>query len=271
MCRWLAYLGDPIRLDKLLYTAEDAFVGQSLHSRQSTHPVNGDGSGLGWYSCGPQPGLFRTTRPAWNSGNLRDLSDQLESHLFFAHVRATSGTAIQESNCHPFRYRDRLFQHNGVIQGYDKLKKPMDMAVRDDLYPLMEGSTDTERLFYLALTFGLLEDVGGGLSRMVRFVEETASNLGIDNPITMTAAVGAPNGIHAVRYSSDGESPTLYHSHDLHSLRVADGDVETLPDACVLLLSEPLDDVPSHWQEVPESSLLTVTTDHVDSTPFPLE
>jgi len=34
-----------------------------------------------------------------------DGSRSAESPLFLAHVRATSGTAVQQSNCHPFRRR----------------------------------------------------------------------------------------------------------------------------------------------------------------------
>ena len=39
--------------------------------------------------------------------------------MILAHVRATSGTAIQRSNCHPFRYQHWLFQHNGEIGGFE--------------------------------------------------------------------------------------------------------------------------------------------------------
>ncbi|OYP32974.1 class II glutamine amidotransferase [Rhodopirellula sp. MGV] len=268
MCRWLAYFGDPIRLDKLLYCAEDAFIGQSLHSRRSTTPVNGDGSGLGWYGDSPRPGVFHTIRPAWNSGNLRNLSDQLNSHLFFAHVRATSGTAIQESNCHPFRYEHVLFQHNGFINGYDKLKQSLDMAVDAELYPLMQGSTDTERMFYLALTFGLLDNVQNGLTRMVRFVEKTATAYGIKNAISMTVAVGLGDCFYAARYSTSGNSPTLFHSNHLQRLKENSGQTESIPQSGSVVLSEPLDDVHEHWTEIPESTLVRVCRDGLSMSPF---
>lgn len=271
MCRWLGYLGQPIRLETLMYCAQDSFVGQSLHSRQLGHPVNGDGSGLGWYGDAATPGVFHTTRPAWNSGNLHHLSQQLSSHLFLAHIRASSGTLIQESNCHPFRYQKMLFQHNGVIHGYEKIKQSLDMAVAANLYPLMEGSTDTERMFFLALTYGLVDDVPTGLSRMVRSVERIAAEHGIDDAITMTVAVANGDVLYAVRYSSDGQSPSLYHSHDLRSLSGAGGAVEPIPVDSLILLSEPLDDVLDHWEEVPESTLITASRESVEMSSFPIE
>jgi len=46
--------------------------------------------------------------------NLRDLSAEI-GPLFLAHVRATSLATAQETNCHPFRYKNWLFAHNGEI------------------------------------------------------------------------------------------------------------------------------------------------------------
>src|SRR5215207_3339612 len=50
--------------------------------------TNGDGFGLGWYGERPEPGLFRDIRPAWSDENLKSLSVQVRSPLFFAHVWA---------------------------------------------------------------------------------------------------------------------------------------------------------------------------------------
>ena len=93
MCRWLAYSGAPISLNELVFKPEHSLIDQSLSARSSVQTTNGDGFGIGWYGERPQPGLFRDTRPAWNDDNLKSVSEQIRSHLFFAHVRASTGTS----------------------------------------------------------------------------------------------------------------------------------------------------------------------------------
>jgi predicted glutamine amidotransferase len=67
-------------------------------------------------------------------------------------VRAGTGTPVQQTNCHPFRYRNWLFVHNGYVAGYDRLRRDLLMAVRPELFRNIAGSTDSELLFHLALT-----------------------------------------------------------------------------------------------------------------------
>ena len=115
MCRWLAYYGKPVRMDKVLFGPQHSLIEQSLSSRMGAEPTNGDGFGIGWYSASGEPGLFKSMEPAWNDRNLRELAGHVESHLFLAHVRATTGTPVQQTNCHPFRYGKWLWVHNGLI------------------------------------------------------------------------------------------------------------------------------------------------------------
>lgn len=49
------------------------------------------------------PCVFTSTLPAWNNRNLNRLCAKVSSPLVFAHVRAAGlGSAITETNCHPF-------------------------------------------------------------------------------------------------------------------------------------------------------------------------
>ena len=73
MCRWLAYSGSPVLLEDLLYKPENSLVVQSKHSQMGATTTNGDGFGVGWYGAYETPGLFRSTEPAWNDLNLREL------------------------------------------------------------------------------------------------------------------------------------------------------------------------------------------------------
>ena len=46
MCRWNAYIGEPLMLDELLFRTEHGLIDQSLHSRMGAETINGDGFGL---------------------------------------------------------------------------------------------------------------------------------------------------------------------------------------------------------------------------------
>jgi predicted glutamine amidotransferase len=93
MCRWLAYTGDPVLLDELLYKPKHSLIVQSLHSTLGAETTNGDGFGVGWYGAQPTPGVFHGTEPAWNDRNLRELATHVASRLVLAHIRASSGSA----------------------------------------------------------------------------------------------------------------------------------------------------------------------------------
>ena len=118
MCRWLAYSGSPIRLEELLVKRDRSLIDQSLHARLGATTTNGDGFGVGWYDDGETPRVYRSTHPAWNDRNLRELAAGVSSPLFLAHIRASTGTAIQETNTHPFRYGRWLWMHNGLIREF---------------------------------------------------------------------------------------------------------------------------------------------------------
>ena len=115
MCRWVAYLGEPIYIEEFVTTPQQSLIVQSRHSREAKHAVQGDGFGLGWYGERDDPGLFRDVRPAWSDENLLSLSQQIRSRLFFAHIRASTGTATTRANCHPFKHGKWMFMHNGRI------------------------------------------------------------------------------------------------------------------------------------------------------------
>ena len=48
MCRWLAYTGNPVYLDELLFEPEHSLIDQSLSASRSKSTTNGDGFGVEW-------------------------------------------------------------------------------------------------------------------------------------------------------------------------------------------------------------------------------
>ncbi|MFF4585801.1 class II glutamine amidotransferase [Streptomyces sp. NPDC001388] len=260
MCRWLAYSGTPVLLDTILYRPAHSLIDQSLHARMGVETTNGDGFGVGWYAPdmdGDAPAIFRDTGPAWSNRNLRELARHVRSPLFFAHIRATTGTAVQQTNCHPFRHGRWMWMHNGAITDFHRMRRDLALAVDPELFLEMEGSTDSEMMFYLALTFGLEQDPPAAVERMAGFVEQTGHKYGVEFPLQMTVAVSDGHRLWGFRYSSQGASRSLYYSTRVETLRELHPDITFLhgvSDDTRLVVSEPLGDLPGAWNEVPESS-----------------
>ncbi|MFD9442359.1 class II glutamine amidotransferase [Streptomyces sp. NPDC060006] len=259
MCRWLAYSGTPLLLDTILYKPAHSLIDQSLHSRLGVETTNGDGFGIGWYpeESIDTPALLRDLGPAWNNRNLREIADHVRSPLFFAHIRASTGTAVQQTNCHPFRHGRWMWMHNGAITGFHVMRRELSLLVDPEMYPDIEGTTDSEVMFYLALTFGLDQDPPGAVARMVGVVERSGRDHGVEFPLQMTIAVTDGERVWAFRYSSQGASRSLFYSTRVDALRKLHPDMaflQEVSDETRLIVSEPLGDLPGAWNEVPESS-----------------
>ena len=257
MCRWLAYSGSPILLEELLYKPAHSLIDQSLHAQLGATTTNGDGFGVGWYADGRAPGVFRAVGPAWSDRNLRELAGHVASPLFLAHIRASTGTAVQQTNCHPFRHGRWLWVHNGLIREFSRVKRDLVLAVDPSLYPAIEGSADSEVMFFLALTFGLEDDPPTAVERMVGFVEAAAGKQGIKEPLQMTVGTSDGDRVWAFRYSSEGRSRSLFYSTDLHTLRQLYPEnpiLHQVAEETRVVVSEPIGDLAGAWNEVPESS-----------------
>ncbi|MES5824512.1 class II glutamine amidotransferase [Streptomyces sp. RG80] len=259
MCRWLAYSGTPLLLDTILYKPAHSLIDQSLHSRLGVETTNGDGFGVGWYSQESldTPALLKEIGPAWNNRNLREIADHVRSPLFFAHIRASTGTAVQQTNCHPFRHGRWMWMHNGAITGFHLMRRDLALLVDPGLYDDIEGTTDSEMMFYLAVTFGLDQDPPGAVARMVGVVERNGRDHGVEFPLQMTIAVTDGERLWAFRYSTQGASRSLFYSTRVDTLRKLHPDLtflQEVSDATRLVVSEPLGDLPGAWNEVPESS-----------------
>jgi glutamine amidotransferase len=271
MSRWLAYSGSPVRIEELLYKPTHSLIDQSLHSRLGAETTNGDGFGIGWYGVGETPGVFHSIEPAWNDRNLRDLAAHVESPIVFAHIRASSGSPIQQTNCHPFRHGRWLWMHNGLIREFHQVKRDLTLAVDPDLYPSIEGSTDSELFFYLALTLGLEDDPPAAVARAVGLIEETGRKHGVEHPIQMTVATTDGDSVWGFRYSSEGKSRSLFYSTAVSTLRDQYPDnplFHGLSDATRLIVSEPLGDLAGAWNDVPESSYGVIHNGHDELHPF---
>ena len=218
-----------------------------------------------------RPGVFRSIEPAWNDQNLRELAGHISSHLFFAHIRAAIGSAVQQTNCHPFRHGRWLFMHNGFIDGFAAIKRDLVLAVDESLFPEIKGQADTEVLFYLALTFGLADDPPDAVARAIGFVEACGRQRGITDPFQGTIATSDGESLWVFRYSSEGKSRSLFFSRDARTVKQQYPErpaLQQLSDDARFVVSEPIGDLPGAWAELPEASYGVVSKGGDQLLPF---
>ena len=238
MCRWIAYRGETTALEHYVTEPSHSLISQSINALEATASVNGDGFGLGWYGNHPEPGLYREIRPAWSDENLRYLCRHLQSHLYFAHVRAATGTAITRANCHPFACGKWLFMHNGFVGNWSRLRRKVEALIPDQLYPSRIGTTDTEAIFLAIIGTGAMERPVEATERVLIKLTELVNQSKPGDRLRVTAALSNGRDLFAFRYAVNDNANTLYYRETDHGL---------------LIVSEPLDQDREHWNAVPEN------------------
>ena len=156
MCRWLAYSGSPIRLEELLVKRDRSLIDQSLHSRERR-----------------------------DADERRRLRRRLVRRHRHAEAVPQRRTGLERPEPARARRRDLVAALPRAHPGIDRDGDPGDerasvpvravavdaqrpdprvpdvsgascvLAVDDSLFASIEGTTDSETMFYLALTFGL--------------------------------------------------------------------------------------------------------------------
>jgi len=254
MCRWIAYRGEPTALEHYVTSPAHSLIEQSIRALESTAATNGDGFGLGWYGEHAEPGLYREVRPAWSDDNLRYLCRHIRSHLFFAHVRAATGTSVTRPNCHPFAAGRFLFMHNGVIGDWTRIRRKVEGLIPDKLYPCRLGTTDSEAVFLAMMGAGLDDDPIGATERVLEVLTALANSDGQHDPLRFTSALADGKNLYAFRYAANDNANTLYYR--------ASGDN-------VVVVSEPLDKDRSIWTPVPTNHILIARAgERVELRPF---
>lgn len=247
MCRLLAYGGEPIFLDTLLVEPEGSLISQSRAAREARTVVNGDGCGLGWYGERDEPGLYRGILPAWSDDNLVSLCRQIRSGLFLAHVRAATAGSVAAVNCHPFASGRHLFMHNGQVGDWARHRRAVEAMIPDALYAARAGTSDSEAIFLAAHGQGLAADPIGAVERTLRALLALpgAGEPGAE-PLRFAAILSDGETIHAFRWASDGQPPSLYAREEGRGLLIA---------------SEPCGLPSSDWTALPPGSVLSVGRD----------
>ena len=161
--------------------------------------------------------------------------------------------------------------HNGLVREFASLRRDLLLAIEPSLIPAIEGSTDSELLFHLALTFGLETDPVEALERMAGFVESVGERHGVGQPLQMTVAASDGERIVAARYSSERRSRSLFVSTGVHRLKDLHPHAEetrVFGKEARAVVSEPLDALPAGWVPVPDSHVVVVGPGEDELLPF---
>ena len=270
MCRFTFYLGTPISLGSLITEPAHSLIKQSFNSKERSEPLNGDGFGIAWYAKDDdEAAVFRSITPAWNNGNLHDLSRVTNSGCIVAHVRAaTQGLGVSEFNCHPFKSDNLSFCHNGDIGGFEKVRRPLVNSLSDNAFGSIKGSTDSEHLFALILDQLRKQTGKDPIESMANAMQDAVE---IVKSLMLEHAPGhhcylnlvLTNGQEAVvsRYTSDRDdkASSLYINQGRRYV-CEDGVCSMLSDNndnAVIVSSEPLS-ADDSWQEVPVNHMLLI-------------
>lgn len=274
MCRFAAYLGEPILLDELLYRPKNSLILQSFKAREREEPLNGDGFGVGWYApdVDNEPVVFRSITPAWSNLNLQNIARKTRSGCFFAHVRAaTHNNPVLEVNCHPFTYGAFLWMHNGHVGGFPFLKRKIINLLSEERFMGIQGSTDTEHVF--ALFLDRLSDPAKAahpFEMKAALLETLASlkKLAVDAKVTESSYLNicVTNGtdVLVLRYVSDSsQTPhSLYWSQEGKYVVDSDGRpamIDTVSsDRGIIVSSERMTERAGDWNPVPPNHMALI-------------
>jgi glutamine amidotransferase len=275
MCRFAAYLGRPLLVNDVMSRPKVSLIRQSSSATESDVTLNGDGFGIGWYNLDVSevPAVFVSALPAWNDMNLRNMSHQIQSSCFFAHVRAAEEGVVNQSNCHPFHYQKFLMMHNGGVGGFKKIKLSMLNALKPEFFHNIKGQTDSELLF--ALWLSSLEELEA--PTQAHFISAWERTLTILNSLQKEAGVKEETylnviisdghqlmGLRYVKNAEEGltlhyaEGSAFIHHHGVCRMMPKENDHLHHPDNAVLIASERLTGDTPEWKDVPNNHYIFV-------------
>ncbi|MGV4981194.1 class II glutamine amidotransferase [Streptomyces sp. NRAIS4] len=256
MCRLFGLISSPLRTHATFWLLD---APDSLSAQSHREP---DGTGLGFFDADGTPEVHKAPIAAYEDRLFAQEAREVESATFLAHIRYASTGGLDVRNTHPFEQQGRLFAHNGVIEGLDRL----DRHLGEDR-SLVHGDTDSERFFALVTreTAAHGGDPSAGLVAAARWV---AGNLPLYalNIVLVTARelwalrYPATHELYVLRRPAGGYrgSRHLDHSGRYGHLRVRSAHLGDVPSAVVA--SEPMDESP-HWRLMEPGELLHVGPD----------
>ncbi len=296
----VAYLGEHVVLDEILFQPDSSIVEQSVHP-QLLSAMNLAGFGVvAWDDDSPSaelPWTYRTAGLPFFDRNLRALSRKARATALLGHVRGvllSDREVVNEQNVHPFRYDGVpiALAMNGDLDRFSEMRADVSELVAPSIGRMVEGTTDTEWLY--ALILSQLRDPGApvadpdelaaAVEKSLRLVREVRERRGLQRQSAVNLVISDGHCIVATRFAFDygwyhegwtfagGErrydyttlwyaAGTGYGNHN-DQWGVGPGS----PQTSLIVASEPLTHDRSAWIEAPEYCLLVAAPgeDHLD-------
>jgi glutamine amidotransferase len=220
---------------------------------------NPDGTGLGVFDGEGRPQVRKQPIAAWQDTDFATEAHDMTGTTFIAHVRYATTGPHDVVNTHPFLQDDRIFAHNGVLEGLDVLDGRLrEMGAAD----LVLGQTDSERVFAL-ITASIRAHSGDVTAGVVDAMNWLAANVPIYavNILLSTAtdmwALRYPN-THELYVSDRREIPSHRQFH-LRTKRIRAHSEHLRLRPSVVFATERMDDDP-RWRLIDPGELV-----HVDA------
>lgn len=294
MCRALAYLGQPVLLDNLLYQPDSALVKQSFMPKM-LGLLNLAGFGFKAWDRGSfdpdKPFSYASTEVPVYDRNLKALAEKIRPTCVLAHVRgvpySTEGV-ISRQNVHPFQFPGCrvALAHNGDLDRMRDMKPLLLEHVRPEFVKMITGTTDSEWIYALLVSnledparAATAEEIVRAVEKTLAVLRDTRARLGIalTSPVNLFITTGSQ--LAAVRYCfdfgcyrTDDPARVIEANFTYYSLWYTsgseygwhDGEWKMIGGAdtadSIMIASEPLTRDTSTWLEVPEYSMIYADT-----------
>src|SRR5829696_7159913 len=269
VCRFVAYLGEQVLLDDVLFAPDSSIVEQAVHPRMLS-AMNLAGFGvLGWDAGSPEPAVpytYRTPGLPFFDRNLRALSLKARASGLIAHVRGvrlSDREVVNEQNVHPFRYEGCrvALAMNGDLDRFTDMRR--ELAQLEDPW----GSPGAE-------------EVAAAVEKALLIIRDVRVRMGIRRQSAVNLVLSDGRWIIATRFAYDYgwyhegwtfagserryDFTTLWYAvgggYGNHDGGWGLGAVAGEPSS-LLVASEPLTAARDGWLEAPEYSLLIATPD----------
>lgn len=268
MCRFVSYIGEEkLLISDLIDNPSNSLINQSREARESKRALNADGFGLAWYNhkIDLDPGIFKSTQPAWNDSNLKHIANKIASTCFLGHIRASTVGDVTLNNCHPFYYKNYTFVHNGTISHFEKVRRSLINELDEDLFTEVKAQTDSEHLFFLIMHY-LKHEPSSGLEKAVinafKWIKNFQKSQDKDHFSRLNIVITDGRELIATRFVSKRKSTLSLHytSTDLFNEKhTCDGD--HTKNKAIVVASEKLTDYKKDWHEIPVNHFIHVQPD----------
>ena len=271
MCRWLIYSGDKTDLKSILWTPTNSIFKQTFKKpytpfltklNKRDHPINVDGFGIVWYDLKKnQLYMYKNNQTPWSDQNILNLSEYIQSKLIFSHIRAikpfSQNSIVNYQNCHPFKYENFSWMHNGDIKSVINLRRYVFGHCSNAILENIKGNTDSELIFAIFLHHLLRDDCHKKtfpLNILKNVFKKTIQIiLELVNKETCSLNIAFTDGktIICSRFINNNKEnpPSLYYSL-----------IKNTSKKYVIISSEPINTNSEDWKLIPKNHFLIYTS-----------